>query len=132
MNKIFSYALCIGFIILLTGCGGLSKSQLLKDEKVEKSFYTTNTNYQQEYINIHNKLEECYAWESAGVGQKIDGQIFTELNKAEISLKFDSHYRVFVEIFKVQSNKTKVNIYNGFSNVKNMKDILLNKSTCRE
>lgn len=134
MFREFKILAFLMIMFVLVGCGSFTRQDLLQSEKTQKLIYIVDKNYQQVHFDISRKLEECYAWESGGVGLKVTGQVYPDLNKAEVVMKFDDYYRVLAVLKKMNQTKTQVTLYNGFYgkvSVENLRDILLNKKSCK-
>lgn len=122
-------------VFILSGCGaGLTQQQLKQHKDTKISTYTKNVNYQEEYIRAQALLKGCYEWKMVyGAGQQVIGDIYNDLGKAQISVAFIGNGKpvnnILVELEKIDSTKTKVTIFNKYSNT-NVKALLADNKPC--
>jgi hypothetical protein len=86
MKKYVVSLMIFGLIIVFTGCTASSFNEMTKDERYEQRKYVVNENYQVVYKRALDMSKECHEMGMITAAQIADGEIYTELKKAEISL----------------------------------------------
>lgn len=76
----------IATVFFLSGCTATSFNEMTKDQRYEQRKYTVDENYQIVYKRALDISKECHEAGMITAAQIADGQIYTELKRAEISL----------------------------------------------
>ena len=86
MKKYILGLISVGLTLLFTGCTASSFNEMTKDGRYEQRKYVVDQNYQVVYKRALDMSKECHEQGMITAAQIADGQIYTELKKAEISL----------------------------------------------
>ncbi|PHM16469.1 MAG: hypothetical protein CJD30_11425 [Sulfuricurvum sp. PD_MW2] len=85
-KNIFSLIGAFGFTIVLTGCMASTPKEMTIDPKVKSKQVVVNQNYQRIYKRALDKSRECFEMGLGTAAIIADGQIYTELKEAEMSI----------------------------------------------
>lgn len=113
--KVYTIVLGAVFALILSGCTASSLSQMTLDKDIKQKRVVLNENYQKIYKRALEKSKECYEFTNFGSGIYVDGQIYSELREAELSIyqrdAFGINMRHGAKIIGIDNNTTELTIF---------------------